>query len=88
MPGGASPGFALSARWPALEPEEHDGCDMLIGYARVSTSDQKLALQTDALEKAGCERIFSETASGVRTERVALAEALSLSSGPGLLARE
>lgn len=50
---------------------------MLIGYARVSTVDQSLALQIDALEKVGCERIFSETASGARTERAALTEALS-----------
>lgn len=50
---------------------------MLIGYARVSTADQNLALQTDALQKAGCERTFSEVASGVRTERIALSEALS-----------
>src|SRR5512134_4170324 len=49
---------------------------MLIGYARVSTSDQTLALQKDALEKAGCERIFTDTASGARTERVGLDEAI------------
>src|SRR3954452_14252871 len=49
---------------------------MLIGYARVSTQDQVLALQQDALQQAGCKRIFSDTASGAKTERPGLSEAL------------
>jgi len=50
---------------------------MLIGYARVSTTDQKLDLQTDALKKAGCEKIFSDFASGAKTERPGMTEALN-----------
>src|SRR5512142_2587105 len=50
---------------------------MLIGYARVSTSDQTLDLQKDALQKAGCDRIFTDTASGAKTERIGLDEALN-----------
>lgn len=46
---------------------------MKIGYARVSTFDQNLDLQRDALEKAGCEKIFTETASGAKDDRVGLA---------------
>lgn len=42
---------------------------MLIGYARVSTSDQDADLQIKALEKVGCDRIFQETASGAQRER-------------------
>jgi DNA invertase Pin-like site-specific DNA recombinase len=40
---------------------------MLLGYARVSTDDQKLDLQHDALLKTGCQKIFDETASGALT---------------------
>jgi DNA invertase Pin-like site-specific DNA recombinase len=50
---------------------------MFIGYARVSTTDQTLDLQKDALQKAGCERIFTDTASGAKAERVGLDEAMS-----------
>src|SRR3712207_5837489 len=50
---------------------------MLIGYARVSTHDQTLALQKDALQKAGCKKIFSDQVSGTKTERKGLSEALS-----------
>ncbi|NEU30142.1 recombinase family protein [bacterium LRH843] len=42
---------------------------MLIGYARVSTQDQSLDLQLDALEKAGCEKIYKEKLSGMNDER-------------------
>jgi DNA invertase Pin-like site-specific DNA recombinase len=50
---------------------------MLIGYARVSTHDQTLNLQQDALTKAGCTKIFTDTASGAQTERKGLEQALS-----------
>jgi DNA invertase Pin-like site-specific DNA recombinase len=49
---------------------------MLIGYARVSTHDQTLALQQDALQQANCERVFTDTASGAKTDRPGLDEAL------------
>src|SRR5216110_2497615 len=50
---------------------------MLIGYARVSTQDQTLNLQKDALEKIGCSKIFTDTISGSTTERKGLDEALT-----------
>lgn len=49
---------------------------MLIGYARVSTADQNLHLQEDALTKAGCEKIYSEVASGAKEERAKLSQAI------------
>lgn len=49
----------------------------LIGYARVSTAEQNTALQTDALLKAGCERVFEDAASGIKIDRSGLAEALA-----------
>jgi len=50
---------------------------MLIGYARVSTSDQTLNLQKDALENIGCTKIFTDVISGSTTERQGLDEALA-----------
>jgi DNA invertase Pin-like site-specific DNA recombinase len=49
---------------------------MLVGYTRVSTLDQKPALQIDALKATGCARIFTEKASGAQRERPELKVAL------------
>jgi DNA invertase Pin-like site-specific DNA recombinase len=50
---------------------------MLIGYARISTQDQTLDLQMDALKNAGCGDIFTDKVSGTKEERKGLREALS-----------
>lgn len=55
---------------------------MLIGYARVSTDDQHLDLQCDALMLVGCERIFEDKVSGAQAEREGLAR-LNNSLRPG-----
>src|SRR5437764_12053249 len=49
---------------------------MLVGYARVSTSEQTLDLQKDALEKIACTKIYSDVVSGAKEERKGLQEAL------------
>jgi DNA invertase Pin-like site-specific DNA recombinase len=59
---------------------------MLIGYARVSTQDQTLDLQKDALHKIGCTKIFTDTVSGSTAERPGLHEALQfLRTGDALV---
>lgn len=60
---------------------------MLIGYARVSTLEQNLDLQMDALKKAGCEKIFTDKMSGARDDRQGFQEALEfLRTGDVLVA--
>src|SRR5437762_10345911 len=51
------------------------------GYARVSAQDQTLSLQQDVLTTAGCERIFTDTASGARADRPGLEEAVEYVRG-------
>jgi DNA invertase Pin-like site-specific DNA recombinase len=64
------------------QPPVSEGCATvsgmghLLGYARVSTTDQHPQLQVDALTAAGCYRIFTETASGARADRPTLAQLL------------
>ncbi len=50
---------------------------MKIGYARVSTADQSLEPQKDTLSAAGCKKLFTDVASGVRTERPGLDSAIA-----------
>lgn len=50
---------------------------MKIGYARVSTSDQSVYMQKHALKNEGCEKLFTDVASGVRTDRPGLDDALT-----------
>lgn len=49
----------------------------MVGYARVSTAEQDAALQEDALGQAGCGRIFRDVASGAKTDRPGLADAMA-----------
>ena len=62
------------------------GGGLLVGYARVSMQDQNLELQTDALHKAGCKKIFEDRVSGTRAERPGLTQAReSLRAGDTLV---
>lgn len=59
---------------------------MLIGYVRVSTNDQNTDLQRNALNCAGCERIFEDKISGTRSDRPGLKKLLrTLSAGDTLI---
>ena len=59
----------MPARRPA---KKRSGQGVPIGYARVSTDDQNLALQLNALKKSGCDRVFTDKASGARLVRPGL----------------
>lgn len=50
---------------------------MKVGYARVSTKEQNLEIQVDLLKEHGCEKIFTDIASGAREDRIGLKEMLS-----------
>jgi DNA invertase Pin-like site-specific DNA recombinase len=52
------------------------GGSMKIGYARVSTADQNLRMQEDALQRAGCEEVYTDVVSGVKSQRPGLEKAL------------
>jgi DNA invertase Pin-like site-specific DNA recombinase len=51
-------------------------CEMIVGYARVSTDSQTLDVQQAELRNAGAEKVYSEKISGVVTDRPALAKAI------------
>ena len=58
---------------------------MLVGYARVSTQDQDLSLQLDALQAAGCDKVYTEKASGAQRNRPQLQAALDYMRGKDTL---
>lgn len=58
---------------------------MKIGYARISTDDQNLDLQKDALTAAGCDRLFTDVMSGAKADRPGLREALAFARPGDLL---
>ncbi len=58
---------------------------MKIGYARISTADQSLNLQTDALKATGCEKFFEDVASGAKDERKGLADAIDFARAGDVL---
>jgi Resolvase, N terminal domain len=78
------PGARVGFPQPSLEttlslvahPDGFRENAMLVGYARVSTREQNQALQLDALKAAGCERVYTEKASGAQRERPELRAAL------------
>jgi len=59
-----------------IEAKQQMEAYMIIGYARISTSEQNFSLQLDALKKAGCEKIFKEAVSGGSSDKKELNEAL------------
>ena len=80
------PVAAKVARVRSSDAGESTSKPMLLGYARVSTVDQNLALQRDALTEAGCAKIFTEQMSGAVTDRPALHDALEFArSGDTLI---
>jgi hypothetical protein len=70
--------FAISVAQPPLSQGSAtvSGLGQLLGDARVSTTDQHLQLQVDALTAAGSNRVFTETASGARADRPTLGQVL------------
>ena len=80
------PAVPKVARARSSDTGEITSKPMLIGYARVSTVDQNLALQRDALTEAGCAKIFTEQMSGAVTDRPALHDTLEFArSGDTLI---
>ena len=63
-------GFSHHPHFTAFEKQKRT--TILIGYARVSTPDQNLALQYQTLSAAGCEKIFDDTISGTKIDRPSL----------------
>lgn len=60
-----------------IRPPKLKDFAMFIGYARVSTEDQHLHMQEDALKSAGCEEVFTDIASGTKSQRPGLEKTLS-----------